>query len=753
MKNTLMDRLQVSQEPVQTIETACEELQAFFDLSPDLFCVVGATGNFQRLNSSVTRFLGWGAAELVGIPWLNLVHQDDVVITLATLQHCQPEHPCHLLNRCRHKEGSYRWLSWSLSRSREGLIYAVARQEDAQAGRIGDKGEFFGSSSLVEELEALKKERQSLYSLLEQLPVFLHIRSKDSVGFYNQHFKKIFGEPKNKPCFALQGKVASEPECYTCSDDFAIAQLKSQLCASGNEEIVSTSGSQTCTEEPTIAQPQKTCSLCPTCGVFATQAAQTWEWLDRRTGRTYEIYNYPFKDINGEFKVVEMGLDITESKQQRLWNVLELIFNEIYIFDAETLRFQYVNARARRNLGYSMAQMQNLTAFDIKPGVSEADFRRAIAPLLNGEKDKLEFQTIHQRKDGTTYPVEVHLQLIQETGDRAERTAGSDRKFLAVILDITERLKVEAALRSKEAQIQQKAAQLEKSLHQLQRTQMQLIQSEKMSSLGQLVAGIAHEINNPISFIHGNLPHVQKCCHELLELLHLYQKQIPLATVEIQEKVEASDLEFLLEDLPKILNSIKIGTERIREIVLSLRNFSRHDESEMKVVDIHTGIDSTLMILHNRLKPKPDFPEIQIIKQYSELPLVECYPGQLNQVFMNILTNAIDALETQNEPRLISISTAIAGVATGEEIEEDSLDVPCIEIQIADNGPGVTEKARDRLFEPFFTTKPIGKGTGLGLSISYSIVVNRHKGKLHFVSTPGQGAAFIIQIPIHQSQQ
>lgn len=737
-----MDCLKMSQNSAQKIETAPGDIQAFFDLAPDLFCVFGTAGNFQKINSSVTRILGWSSAELVRTSWLELVHQDDVFITLATMQHCQPEHPCNLLNRCRHKDGSYQSLSWSLSRSTEGLIYAIARQENAQAWKMGEKGESSGSSSLVEELEALKKERQSLYALLEQLPVFLHIRSKNSVGFYNQRFKKIFGEPKNKPCFALQGEVASEPECYTGSDEPAIAKFKNQLCASGNEESSSTSAYNTCTEEPAIAKPQKSCSLCPTCGVFASQAAQTWEWIDRRTGRTYEIYNYPFKDINGEFKVVEMGLDITESKQQRLWNVLELIFNEIYIFDAETLQFQYVNARARRNLGYSMAQMQNLTAFDIKPGTSEAEFRRAIAPLFSGEKDKLEFQTIHQRKDGSTYPVEVHLQVIEETGDR---------KFLAVILDITERLKVEAALRSKEAQIQQKAIQLEKSLHQLQRTQMQLIQSEKMSSLGQLVAGVAHEINNPISFIHGNLPHVQRCCKELLGLLHLYQKQYPLPSAEIQAQIEASDLEFLLEDLPKILNSIKIGTDRIREIVLSLRNFSRHDESEMKAVDIHTGIDSTLLILHNRLKPKPDFPEIQIIKQYSVLPSIECYPGQLNQVFMNILANAIDALETQSENRSISISTSIAGVATGEETEEDSLDVPSIRIQIADTGPGIPEKARDRIFEPFFTTKPIGKGTGLGLSICYSIVVNRHKGKLHFVSTPAQGTKFIIEIPIRQS--
>ncbi len=302
---------------------------------------------------------------------------------------------------------------------------------------------------------------------------------------------------------------------------------------------------------------------------------------------------------------------------------------------------------------------------------------------------------------------------------------------------------------------QDKAQQLEAALLELQQTQAQLIQTEKMSSLGQLVAGIAHEINNPVNFIYGNISHAREYIKDLLHLVELYQQSYCPPTPEIHQQIYTIDLDFLKQDLPKILDSMNMGAERIRQIVLSLRNFSRLDEDGTKPVDIHEGIDSALLLLQNRLKAKPGHPEIQVIRDYGNLPQVLCHAGHMNQVFMNLLTNAIDALEEgvgngewgageEALPTPYSLLTT-PQIRIRTLIQEDR-----VIIRITDNGPGMTEQVRKRIFDPFFTTKPVGKGTGMGLSISYQIIVKKHGGQIHCISAPGEGAEFAIVIPLKQ---
>jgi light-regulated signal transduction histidine kinase (bacteriophytochrome) len=329
-------------------------------------------------------------------------------------------------------------------------------------------------------------------------------------------------------------------------------------------------------------------------------------------------------------------------------------------------------------------------------------------------------------------------------------------------IEVLQQLAAQAAIAIQQAELfqqtrdlasreQAKAQQLKITLDELRHTQSKLIQTEKMSSLGQLIAGVAHEINNPVNFIYGNLLHAGEYTKDLLDLLRLYQQYYPEPPAEICDRAEEMDLNFLKEDLVKLLSSMKIGADRIRQLVLSLRNFSRLDEAESKPVDIHSGIDSTLLILHHRLKATPRRSQIEICKNYGNLPQVECYAGQLNQVFMNILSNAIDAVEDATTQHLLVEENGIEGKPSPLpkiEIFTEAIANEKVQIRIRDNGLGMPPQVHKRIFDPFFTTKPVGKGTGLGLAISYGIVVEKHGGTLKCLSEPGQGTEFIIEIPI-----
>ena len=359
----------------------------------------------------------------------------------------------------------------------------------------------------------------------------------------------------------------------------------------------------------------------------------------------------------------------------------------------------------------------------------------------------------------TTEESNFELQATVEQDDEIGMLANAFNQLIRAVQQLLQQQKtaneqlenysqtLESQVEVRTQELSEKNTQLQQLLEELQHTQVQMVQSEKMSALGQMVAGVAHEINNPVNFIHGNLTHVQEYAHNLLGLVQLYQNHYPDPAPEIQAEAEEIDMEFIQADLPKVIDSMKLGTDRIRQIVLSLRNFSRMDEADFKAVDIHEGIDSTLLILQHRLKDKAERPAIQVIRDYGNLPLIECYPGQINQVFMNILANAIDALEEANvkrtyqelkeNPNLITIRTAM-------------IDSKWVKIAISDNGMGMPESVQKRLFDPFFTTKSVGKGTGLGLAISYQIVTEKHGGKLDCCSIPGEGTEFVIQIPVQQ---
>ncbi|MBN3872839.1 response regulator [Nostoc sp. JL33] len=397
-----------------------------------------------------------------------------------------------------------------------------------------------------------------------------------------------------------------------------------------------------------------------------------------------------------------------------------------------------------------------LMATDGESAIEQTEYARPDLILLDVMMAGIDgFETCRRLK---TNPITQNIPVIFMTAlsDSTDKVAGLEigavdyitKPFQQeeVIARLKLHLKISLLTRTLEERVQERTAELTQSLQQLQQTQLQLIQSEKMSTIGQMVAGIGHEINNPVGFVGGNLSYIEEYVNNLLRLVSLQQQKLPQSDAEIEELLEEIDLEYLVEDLPKLMASMHQGITRLKDISLSLRTFARTDIASQVEFQIHEGIDSTLMLLKHRLKGNGDRPKIEVVTQYGNLPAISCYPGQLNQVFMNIIANAIDEFDELNQnhsDQKIAVYPNIITITTSVESQQQTVTI-CIQ----DNGPGMLSEVQARIFEPSFTTKAVGKGTGLGLAISYQIIVDKHNGQVNCLSIPGEGTKFIITLPM-----
>ncbi|MGK7901324.1 MAG: ammonium transporter [Hormoscilla sp.] len=453
----------------------------------------------------------------------------------------------------------------------------------------------------------------------------------------------------------------------------------------------------------------------------------------------------PFTEVGHIAARYNQVMDALSAAVTRTEVIIKTATDAIITFSQSTLEILTANPSASEIFGYSVSSLEGMYISQLLEWPTNNASERKL--LLDKWLQSGRHEVVGLRADGKN----VTLEITVTEGMVDERAF-----YTGMFRDISDRKRAEEALQQAadvlqtSLEFQDKNRQLESTLSELKKAQSQLIHSEKMSSLGQLVAGVAHEINNPVNFIFGNLTYAWEYTQELLEVVNIYRQQYPEPTVAIEEKIAIDELDFMIEDLPKLIDSMKVGADRIREIVKSLRTFSRLDEAELKQVDLHVGIESTLMILQNNIKGKLGKRSVEVFKEYGNLPLVECYAGQLNQVFMNILSNAIDALQMEKPEPTGNCQAPKYCKIPKIWIKTEVKDSDRVRIRIQDNGPGMTDEVMRKLFDPFFTTKPVGKGTGLGLSISYQIVVDKHGGKMICNSAPGEGAEFLIEIPVRQ---
>ncbi|MBW4512231.1 MAG: PAS domain S-box protein [Scytonematopsis contorta HA4267-MV1] len=697
----------------------------------DIFYCLSSNMTFSYLSPYFTDLLGYQIEEFIGNTFIPIVHPDDVQACIKFIQAGfeTGEKQAGLEFRGKHKNGSMRWLT-------------------ANSSPIKDiDGKVVGVQGIVRDITERKEAEEILYLREQQLRTVISSAPLILFALDNQG-RFTLSDGKGLQAMGLQPEQVVGQNVYDMYHDYPKILADIDQALTGQEM----------TTYPEIAGMFFESHFCPIRNDSGEVIGVTGVSVDiterKRSEQLFEEQAQREELLNLLTKQIRSSLDFEEILENTLQEVRDLFhldsccfawycceteepywdcIKEAHLPDIPKTTGHYPIAKVR-GLTVKLLQLKPIEVPDVEIE-TDLDIREVLQML--GLKASLMIPM--QVRAGSIAVINcMHYNKTRDWSDAEIELMQSVMGQLAIALNQAELY----------TQSKAKAIELEKTLTELQQTQTQMIQSEKMSSLGQMVAGVAHEINNPVNFIHGNLTHACDYTEDLLRLVQLYQQNYPQPVSQIEEELEAIDFEFLQKDLTKLLKSMKVGTERIREIVKSLRTFSRLDEAECKNTEIHEGIDSTLMILQNRLKPKQEYPGIEVFKEYGKLPVVQCYAGQLNQVFMNILANAIDALEERDQKRtLTEIQENPSTICIKTELIEKK---QAVSITICDNGLGIPQEIQNRIFDPFFTTKTVGKGTGLGMSISYQIITERHKGSFKCVSSPGSGACFVIQIPITQ---
>ena len=671
------------------------EREQLLRVSPDMLVALGHNGQFQWVSPAVTTILGYTAEEFVALSWSSLVHEEDREATGAEYERLRAGETGRPIfeNRYLAKDGTYRWIAWK----------SVA---------ILDSGTIYGSGRDVTERKCAERDLlRYKYAVDSAGDAIAIANAQGEHRYHNAAFAQLFDAPEATELQQHGGMTSTFCDAAVARE--AIAAVAAGQSWRGEVE-------------------QQSCSGRPL--EVLLRASAITDPLGAAVGQLYV-----FSDITARRRA--------SRERRQLVALVEHSSDFIALFSLKG-QPMYVNPAGLAMVGLGgLSDLPTQHLDDFFETEDRAIAHNLIYPTVETDGHwKGEFRFWHFRHQ-RTLPVDLHLFAIRQP------ETGEPLCWATITRDASENKAVELALRASELQLRHQTADLEETIQELRKTQAQLIHQEKMSSLGQLVAGVAHEINNPVSFIYGNIKHAQDYATALLEAVrHLREAVGPLdARPGLAEQLEDLDVDYIETDLPQLLDSMQFGADRIKGIVKSLRTFSRMDEADLKLANLHEGIDSTLAILQHRLKCNGERPSISLRKHYDEaLPVVECYPGLLNQVFMNVLANAIDALENSG----VTLCRINSGETPGPMIDittrlTDSGDG--VIVAIADNGPGIPETIRRNLFDPFFTTKPVGKGTGLGLSISHQIVTERHRGRLQCQSQLGSGTTFEIEVPLHQT--